>query len=223
MTAIVAALALLLGLALGMGTAAVSGATSSSARAQLAADAAALAAVAESVPGAGGRPREAAIDYARANGARLLECLCREGATAMQVRVAVGSTVREARAVLDPALLAPATVYGWDGLHPLLARSVETLVDRSFGRVRVVSGFRSREAQEALWSEALEEHGSAEAADDWVARPGNSMHEKGLAVDLGGDIDLAVRLIEELDLPLHRPLANEPWHFELAGARDTGA
>jgi hypothetical protein len=45
------------------------------------------------------------------------------------------------------------------------------------------------------------------------------MHERGLAVDLGGDLIRAVQLIEELDLPLYRPLANEPWHFELIGSR----
>ena len=54
---------------------------------------------------------------------------------------------------------------------------------------------------------------------DWVAPPGHSMHERGLAVDLGGDLARAVQLIDELDLPLHRPLANEPWHFELIGSR----
>jgi hypothetical protein len=45
------------------------------------------------------------------------------------------------------------------------------------------------------------------------------MHNLGLAVDLGGDIDLALELIERLDLPLYRPLTNEPWHFELTGSR----
>jgi hypothetical protein len=46
------------------------------------------------------------------------------------------------------------------------------------------------------------------------------MHERGLAVDLGGDLALAADLIDELALPLWRPLANEPWHFELRGARE---
>jgi hypothetical protein len=45
------------------------------------------------------------------------------------------------------------------------------------------------------------------------------MHTRGLAVDLGGDLELAVRIIDELDLPLYRPLAHEPWHFELIGSR----
>ncbi|MEA2485709.1 MAG: D-alanyl-D-alanine carboxypeptidase, partial [Actinomycetota bacterium] len=58
-----------------------------------------------------------------------------------------------------------------------------------------------------------------EAADDWVAPPGGSMHERGLAVDLGGDLQLAVRIVAQLHLPLWRPLMNEPWHFELIGSR----
>jgi hypothetical protein len=45
------------------------------------------------------------------------------------------------------------------------------------------------------------------------------MHERGLAVDLGGDVEEAAELVRKLGLPLHRPLANEPWHFELAGSR----
>ena len=44
------------------------------------------------------------------------------------------------------------------------------------------------------------------------------MHERGVAVDLGGDLQLAASLIARLHLPMWRPLPNEPWHFELAGA-----
>ncbi len=189
------------------------------ARAQTAADAAALAAVAESSPSGEGRPAEAAADYAERNGGRLLKCYCDVGATAMQVLVSVDGVVAEARAVMDPALLAPVTLGSTEGLHPDLAAAVDRLVAASVGRVRVLSGFRSPERQARLWNEALRAHGSAEAADDWVARPGTSMHEKGLAVDLGGDLAQAVRLIDELDLPLHRPLPHEPWHFELSGSR----
>lgn len=219
MTVLVAGLTLLLGLALGTGAAGVGEAASTKAHAQAAADAAALAAVAESSPSGEGRPAEAATSYAERNGARLVKCYCEAGATAMQVVVSVDGVTAAARAVMDPALLAPATVVSTAGLHRDLADAVDRLLTASVGRVRVVSGFRSPERQAQLWAEALREHGSAEAADDWVARPGSSMHERGLAVDLGGDLDEAVRLIDELGLPLHRPLAHEPWHFELSGSR----
>jgi hypothetical protein len=47
------------------------------------------------------------------------------------------------------------------------------------------------------------------------------MHERGLAVDLGGDTGLAARLVADLGLSLYRPLPHEPWHFELVGTRRT--
>ncbi|MFN2389879.1 MAG: D-alanyl-D-alanine carboxypeptidase family protein [Actinomycetota bacterium] len=193
-------------------------------RAQVAADAAALAAVAEAGPYGRGLEAFEARRFAAMNGARLLECRCPDGATAVQVEVEVAGVVARARAVLEPSLLFPAAVMSAaDGLDPRLAAAVQRLVQAAGGRVRVVSGFRDARSQQALWAEALARYGSAEAADDWVAPPGRSMHERGLAVDLGGDLALAAGLVTRLSLPLHRPLAHEPWHFELVGSRSGGA
>ena len=186
---------------------------STRARAQLAADAAALAAAAESATYGSGDPEAVARNFARANGAELTHCLCRSGATAAQVTVAVGEAEARARAVFDPSRVVPMGRAG--AMHPALASAVGRLMAASGGRVTVVSGHRSAVEQAALWQEALARYGSAEAADDWVARPGTSMHELGLAVDLGGDVELAARIAADLGLPLSRPLANEPWHFEL--------
>lgn len=189
-------------------------------RAQIAADSAALAAVAESGPSGGGSPHSQARAFAEANGARVLECWCEPGATAMQVEVAVGDVVATARAVFDPDLLVPEVVeLDVAGLHPRLAAAAERLVAAARGAVRVVSGYRSSAEQSRLWDAAVAHHGTPERADDWVAPPGASMHERGLAVDLGGDLDLAARLVATLGLPLHRPLDHEPWHFELTGSR----
>jgi hypothetical protein len=192
-------------------------------RAQTAADSAALAAVAESFPYGRGLHKKAARSYAHANGAELLECLCQAGETAAQVRVEVEGVIAEARAVLDPKAIVPAPVSAdasaMDHLHPSLDSAVRRLIQAAAGRLRVVSGYRSTARQTELWDQALARYGSAEAADDWVARPGTSMHERGLAVDLAGDLDLADELIGRLGLPLHRPLPNEPWHFELLGGR----
>ena len=186
-------------------------------RAQLAADAAALAAVAESAPYGRSEPATAARSFAEANGARLLECDCDPGTGMAQVEVAIGDAVAVARAVLDPEALAPVSfAIDGGGLHPALVEAVRVLVRESAGAVRLVSGRRSPAEQRVLWSEALVRYGNAEAADDWVARPGTSAHERGLAVDLGGDLGLAGRLIDQLGLPLHRPLGHEPWHFELS-------
>jgi hypothetical protein len=190
------------------------------ARAQSAADAAALAAIAESGPYGGEDPEIAATEYARLNGARMISCICPPGATAMQVEVAIGDVKARARAVFEPELLRPADdAFAATGLDPRLRAAIEQLVAHSGGRVYVVSGYRSVAEQQVLWTRALQQYGSAEAADDWVAPPGHSMHQRGLAADLGGDLALAASLVEELGLPLWRPMSYEPGHFELLGSR----
>lgn len=216
MSLVFVSIGLLLTLLLAHFSADLAEASALKARAQVAADAAALAAVAESGPYGTGRPEHVAMAFARANGGRLLNCECRPGAVEMEVTVAVHDVVARARALLDVELLGPAAFSGAvHGLDPKLAVAVDRLVEASEGAVTVTSGHRSREQQERLYRAALNEYGSPEIADNWVAPPGGSMHERGLAVDLGGDLDLAVRLIEKLDLPLYRRLDNEPWHFEL--------
>jgi hypothetical protein len=110
-------------------------------------------------------------------------------------------------------------VSGVTGLNPTLQESVSRLISASNGKVWLVSGFRDHQRQYELWVAALQRYGSPEAADNWVAPPGSSMHEQGLAVDLGGDLNLAVQLIQELGLPMWRPMSWEPWHFELVGSR----
>lgn len=220
MTLLVGCLSCALAILLTTFAADIAAASSSRAHAQTAADAASLAAVAESGPYGDGEPGSVARRFAEANGAELLECLCDVGATAMQVTVEVDGVIAKSRAVIDVDAMMPADLAAnSSGLDPVLRRSVERLLHAAGGRLYLVSGWRSPNEQAILWADALRTYGSAEAADDWVARPGQSMHEKGLAVDLGGDLDLAARLVDELGLPLHRPLPNEDWHFELLGAR----
>lgn len=105
------------------------------------------------------------------------------------------------------------------GLHPALAEAVYRLISASGGRVWLVSGYRSTAHQAILWQAALERYRDPEKADNWVAPPGFSYHERGLAVDLGGDLEYAAALVRRLKLPLWRPMSWEPWHFELAGSR----
>lgn len=216
MTILFGSVALVLALLLSTFAADIAGASAAKARAQLAADASALAAVAESGPYGRGLHEAVARRYAAANGAVLLDCLCAPASTAVQVRVSVDGVVADARAVFDPTAMTPLrSAPGTAGLHPLLADSVDRLLAAAGGRVHLVSGWRSPAEQSVLWADALARYGDAETADDWVARPGSSMHERGLAVDLGGDLELAQSIVDRSDLPLHRPLANEPWHFEL--------
>ena len=52
------------------------------------------------------------------------------------------------------------------------------------GTIIPVSGYRPQTEQQAIWDDALTEHGSA-FTETYVARPGCSEHQTGLAIDLG--------------------------------------
>ena len=54
----------------------------------------------------------------------------------------------------------------------------------SVGAIVPVSGYRPRAEQQAIWEDALAEHGKA-FTETYVARPGCSEHQTGLAIDLG--------------------------------------
>lgn len=98
------------------------------------------------------------------------------------------------------------------------AAKMNALIAASGGRIRIVSHVRSHEQQQQLWNQALKKYGSPEAARRWVAPPGHSNHERGLAVDLGGDLGLAHKLAPQFGLVA--PMAWEDWHFEPVGLRD---
>jgi D-alanyl-D-alanine carboxypeptidase/Putative Flp pilus-assembly TadE/G-like len=212
-------LTLVMSLLCGSVITALGGAAHARVRAQIAADAAALAAAFESGPYGTAEPERRAREYARLNDALLTDCDCVPGATEMEVEVSLAGHRARARAVIELDKLAPALIAnsgsGTAGLHPTLRRAVDRLLAASHGRVHLVSGLRSTGRQTELWNAALLKYGDAEVADNWVARPGSSRHETGLAVDLGGDLELAMSLVEKLGLPVWRPMSWEPWHFEL--------
>lgn len=62
------------------------------------------------------------------------------------------------------------------------AAQLKRLLEENRGIV-CVSGFRSRKEQAELYRQSLEEHGEA-FTKKYVAEPGHSEHESGLAVDL---------------------------------------
>lgn len=105
------------------------------------------------------------------------------------------------------------------GLDPKFGSGINQLIAASNGAIWIVSGFRSRERQTQLWNAALKKYGSAAAARKWVAPPGNSNHEGGFAVDLGGDLALAHKLAPQFGL--YFPMGHEPWHVEPVGHRDS--
>ncbi|CUX42438.1 MULTISPECIES: D-alanyl-D-alanine carboxypeptidase family protein [Agrobacterium] len=102
-----------------------------------------------------------------------------------------------------------------------LAAMIASMPKELQGSVTVNSGFRSVERQQELWLQALKKYGSPEAARRWVAPPGRSNHNKGLAADLGYGSDAARRWVHENanQYGLSFPLKNENWHVEDSSAR----
>lgn len=92
----------------------------------------------------------------------------------------------------------------------------------------ITSAYRSPELQAQLWEGALAKYGDPEIADNWVARPGQSFHNRGMAADFAVNGSLirdansaAAQWLAQnaARYGLAVPLANEPWQVELAGAR----
>jgi D-alanyl-D-alanine carboxypeptidase len=98
-----------------------------------------------------------------------------------------------------------------------------------------ISGFRTFAYQESLFRKEVAKYGSEDAAVRWVARPGNSEHHTGLAIDVGDGGNPAcdveppfekTRAFDwlqqnashfgfELSFPRNNPLGvnYEPWHW----------
>jgi zinc D-Ala-D-Ala carboxypeptidase len=119
----------------------------------------------------------------------------------------------------DPHEIDPALDEGPDpgGLTAPMAARVEEAVraaaDQGIG-LEVTSGWRSYERQEQLYWQAVDEHGSEEAASRWVLPPEESMHVRGLAVDVGPPEAADWLAKNGWRFGLCRRYDNEPWHFE---------
>lgn len=103
------------------------------------------------------------------------------------------------------------------GLNKQFESALNRLIKDSGGRIKVTSGYRSVERQTQLWNAALKKYGSPEAARKWVAPPGKSNHNHGLAADIAGDKKWAHANAAKYGLVF--PLANEDWHIEPINAR----
>lgn len=93
---------------------------------------------------------------------------------------------------------------------------VNALIAASDGAIWIESGDRDTETQTRLWNEAVDKYGPDEARN-WVAPPGHSNHEKGIAVDFGGDMQLLAQLAPQYGI--YQPMSWEPWHYEPMGSR----
>ena len=109
----------------------------------------------------------------------------------------------------------------------------------------VREGYRTAQQQQAILDERIQEYLNAgysqeeaiEAARDWVALPGTSEHELGLAVDINADVTLSsseevydwlAKHAHEYGFILRYPegkeeltgISYEPWHFRYVGLED---
>ena len=135
-----------------------------------------------------------------------------------------------------------------DRTHPriLLRRRAQAMLARLLAAVDSgpaivpVSGYRPRAEQQAIWDSALAEHGLP-FTQTYVARPGCSEHQTGLAIDLGenrpevdflcpafpdsGPCGALRRRAAEFGFVLRYPagkeavtgIGHEPWHFRYVG------
>lgn len=189
-------------------TADVSRTAGARARAQAAADAAALAAAQELVVPTGADPAAVAAEYAERNGARLVQCDCQPGGTDAVVTVRLTVDLRflaQTRTIQASARAVVAAPPGSEGLQPRFAAALACLFERVDG-LWIISGYRSRAEQAALHR----------LKPGLAAPPGHSMHELGLAADLG----FKSAAVEEeahreaAACDLHFPMSYEPWHIE---------
>lgn len=112
-----------------------------------------------------------------------------------------------------------------DGLNPefsaALAKMIAEAPPEIQSKFQVMSGARSNERQAELFKAAVQKYGSEQAARKWVAPPGRSFHNKGLATDLTY-LDPSARKYAHENAAKYNlafPMGHEPWHIELANAR----
>jgi hypothetical protein len=100
------------------------------------------------------------------------------------------------------------------GLNPALANKLAEVGRRLGKKLNIVSGYRTRQEQEALYQKYLNGTGNL------AAKPGTSRHETGNAADVQVDgqslgSNPQARAIA-LQVGLTFPVPGEPWHVELA-------
>lgn len=95
-------------------------------------------------------------------------------------------------------------------------RRLQRMMKDAPGGVSITSGKRDPEKQKQLWAQALKKYGDPEIADNWVARPGTSKHESGLAADLKFANDAVKKWYQQnaAKYGLYFPMGNEPWHIQ---------
>jgi hypothetical protein len=107
---------------------------------------------------------------------------------------------------------------GFSDLNPNFSEALQAMMAVRPG-IMIGSGYRDPQRQAQLFANAIKKYGSVEAARHWVAPPGHSRHNMGLAADLqfASDEDRAWAHANAEQYGLNFRLGHEPWHIELAG------
>ena len=110
--------------------------------------------------------------------------------------------------------------YMWGMLDDPFQNALEAFVQASGGRLSLLSGYRDEQHQQDLWDDAVAQYGEA-LAPHYVARPGTSNHNRGVAADLRfigpGAREWAHENAARFGLSF--PMSWEPWHIEPVGLR----
>lgn len=96
-----------------------------------------------------------------------------------------------------------------EGVQEPLRSIALQIIEASNGAIGISSGFRTYDQQAQLYDDYINgRNGQARAA-----RPGHSKHERGMAIDFSGDMELLAELAPKFGL--FQPMDDEAWHWEL--------
>jgi len=114
----------------------------------------------------------------------------------------------------------PSHVHGLDGnFQNQLLQFLQAAKEEGHS-IRLYSGYRSPERQKELYANAVQKYGSPEAARRWVAPPGRSRHNFGVAADLDFSSGEARQWAHQnaRRFGMHFRMGHEPWHIEPVNA-----
>lgn len=101
-----------------------------------------------------------------------------------------------------------------DSFSAQLAAMIRGAPDDIAKDIQILSGYRSSSHQAKLYRDAVKKYG-AKGARKWVAPPGRSRHNHGLAVDLVQNKKALDWVHEHAgEYGLGFPMGHEPWHLE---------